>query len=356
MPSFGVVGVFPPPSTGQSIAFKNFADMFLGSYELIDVSGGAGKLYKIKKTLKYLSAMRFVIFNRKCIYYTLNSGFGLYLDLFFILLCKVLGRRLIIHHHSYGYINSQDWKVKVISLALSETDYFVFLSPKMMNDFWSLYKGDAEAICLNNIFQYDMAEKERKDSFTRARALKIGYLSNLTVDKGFDTVCEIIQSLARLDDVSVEFHIAGPFSDAQSKEMYDQISESHRSMIRYFGPVYGDEKDEFFQGIDLFLFPTRYQNEAQPMVLVEALQYGLPVLSIDRGTIKDLVGEGFTVGTNEDFVERTVEYIRELTSSEDLLEFESERASALFRELEKRSDEEVKAVRGVIREISSSVS
>ena len=61
-------------------------------------------------------------------------------------------------------------------------------------------------------------------------------------------------------------------------------------MLEYRGALYGADKDAFFEAIDVFIFPTRYKNEAQPTVIFEAMSRGVPILSYERGCIKGQVG------------------------------------------------------------------
>jgi glycosyltransferase involved in cell wall biosynthesis len=45
------------------------------------------------------------------------------------------------------------------------------------------------------------------------------------------------------------------------------------------GFVSGSEKDLLFRQADVFLFPTYFANEGQPLNLIEALAYGLPCVT-----------------------------------------------------------------------------
>jgi glycosyltransferase involved in cell wall biosynthesis len=59
--------------------------------------------------------------------------------------------------------------------------------------------------------------------------------------------------------------------------------------LDYVGPIYGDAKDTFFSDLDVFIFPTGYFNEAQPIVLYEAVAAGALVISVDRGAIREQI-------------------------------------------------------------------
>lgn len=42
------------------------------------------------------------------------------------------------------------------------------------------------------------------------------------------------------------------------------------------------------------MFPTYYHNECFPLVLLEAMQHGLPCISTNEGAISDIVDDGVT--------------------------------------------------------------
>ena len=60
-------------------------------------------------------------------------------------------------------------------------------------------------------------------------------------------------------------------------------------IIRYEGKKYGKEKSESFQNADIFVFPTYYSNECFPLVLLEAMQQGLPCISTNEGGISEII-------------------------------------------------------------------
>jgi glycosyltransferase involved in cell wall biosynthesis len=50
----------------------------------------------------------------------------------------------------------------------------------------------------------------------------------------------------------------------------------------------------FFEKSHIFVFPTFYYYECFPLVLLEAMQHALPVISTDEGGIPDIAETGIT--------------------------------------------------------------
>ena len=64
--------------------------------------------------------------------------------------------------------------------------------------------------------------------------------------------------------------------------------------VLYFGKRFGKEKEIFWQEADIFVFPTFYPNECFPLVLLEAMQHGVPCISTNEGGIPDIIENGKT--------------------------------------------------------------
>jgi len=144
------------------------------------------------------------------------------------------------------------------------------------------------------------------------RPFRIGHLSNLSMEKGLDTVLEVFASLCD-QGLKVEVHLAGPFTSRRCERLVHDYKSSFGSQVVYYGPLYGNEKEDFLSEIDLFVFPTVYSNEAYPLVVVEALNAGLPTITTRRGCLKSMVASGeFAIGEGDDFVNNATDTIRSL--------------------------------------------
>ena len=83
------------------------------------------------------------------------------------------------------------------------------------------------------------------------------------------------------------------------------------SKIKYYGPLYGEQKEHFFETLDYFLFPSEYANETQGIVNIEALKSGVTVVSNDIISLTRYIPQisGLVVRNPKTFVEKASHYI-----------------------------------------------
>lgn len=72
-----------------------------------------------------------------------------------------------------------------------------------------------------------------------------------------------------------------------------QMGGAIANIAFYWGKKYGADKEAFFSNADIFVFPTYYPNECFPLVLLEAMQHGLPCISTAEGGIPSIIDDGF---------------------------------------------------------------
>ncbi|HFU75307.1 MAG TPA: glycosyltransferase, partial [Arcobacter sp.] len=139
---------------------------------------------------------------------------------------------------------------------------------------------------VENNFTAEEFEKyiEKKDF----KDIHILYLSNMIKSKGY---FEVLKLAKLYSDQEYMFHFAGGWqSKEDEKEFFAYIKENKlEKRVTFYGFVNGIEKKELFEKASLFVFPTRYKNEAFPLSILEAFSYGIPVLSTNEGSISDIV-------------------------------------------------------------------
>jgi glycosyltransferase involved in cell wall biosynthesis len=130
---------------------------------------------------------------------------------------------------------------------------------------------------------------------TRRDVPVVLYLSQLSQEKGFWTALHIAATARQLG-MRVRFEFAGTWKSAADEPRAHAWVAEHglESMVTIRGPVSEQKKSELLRDADIFLFPTSLRHEGQPLVILEAMAAGLPVITTDIGCIADTVQHGVT--------------------------------------------------------------
>src|SRR4029077_16115808 len=93
------------------------------------------------------------------------------------------------------------------------------------------------------------------------------------------------------------------------------------SEVTYLGPVYDEAKTAFYRDLDILLFPTDYANEAEPLVIHEAMRSGVHVIACDRGAISEMLTHGAgAVCAKSSFVATAIAQITSFTADVSALQ------------------------------------
>lgn len=289
-----VIGPFPPPVHGFSAMTERLAEYLetTGSVQRFDTSSSAaGKLalhaVQIGRVLGSLGALvKHRMSGGQLVSIGCNGGIGQAYNLAQVALARLLGLRVSLHHHSYGYIDRPSGIMRAITRIGGDRLSHVFLAEPMQRAFQRRYPaGTTAAVVPNALF---VPAGTHDDLPLEAERLVIGMISNLSRSKGLYDFLETARRLRRAG-LPVEILLAGPVAASEDKAAIE-VAQGE-GLLDAVGALYGVEKDAFFAKLDLFLFPTRYAFEAQPTVIYEALAAGVPVIAFDRGCIEDQVGD-----------------------------------------------------------------
>jgi glycosyltransferase involved in cell wall biosynthesis len=155
--------------------------------------------------------------------------------------------------------------------------------------------------------------------------LVLGHLSRLGPKKGLQDVLSTFEVMAKTG--MVRLILAGPPEDKDSQRRIKALEASYPDLVEWWGPVSGARKEEFYNSIDVFLFPVR-QDEAQPLVLLESMQHGRPCIAYAREVISEMLVDsgGVVVDQAEDFADSSLQIL--LHWVENRASFASAAASA----------------------------
>ena len=122
--------------------------------------------------------------------------------------------------------------------------------------------------------------------------LQVLFLSNLLPEKGYADVLEAV-GLLRQRGVAAELTVAGRWPDDATRAAFEARAQTLGVPVRLTGPVsQAAEVARLHLAADVFALPTTHPTETQPIAILEALAAGTPVVSVDRSILRDIVTDG----------------------------------------------------------------
>ena len=316
-----LVGSLPPPLTGQTIAFQiaceGFEERSLPC-RVIDLSGGGHtkpeggfSLSRLMQLLKPFRRAFVLLFGRKVLYLSATQNWAGFLrDAVFILLASLGRQRIVIHLQGGNYDGFHDslgpFRKYAVRAVLSRVDRILVLGKSLygMFDFDPSLQQKLHVVFNGLPYPETETAQVPKRLPTRAQDRpRLLYLSNLIVSKGYLQVLDALRILVHQRGIDAECHFCGSFvlssdirpystpGEAES-DFLDRIEQSGLTRHAFWhGPVDGDDKLRFLRDSHFFLLPTCYAYEAQPISIIEALAFGLVVITTPHRTIPEMVAE-----------------------------------------------------------------
>jgi glycosyltransferase involved in cell wall biosynthesis len=345
-----VLGLFPPPVDGQRIVtqrmFQEIAQTTTALRRELDRFPRLGILSKPISAVAAACLMapaRLAGFS--AIYLAPHSGIGLLYSSFLAASSRLFGYTLYVHYHSYRNMRQRSALMALFLALCGPSAVHIVLAPPMQWGLRRFYKSVKRIEVLSNSVFIPPVERVRN---FKGRRIRVGHLSNLSREKGIEHVLECLRRL-RHRAVEVEFVIAGPATDEETDRLIARAGREFGDYLRYLGPLRQTEIQRFYDSIDVFLFPTMYEHEAEPLVVLDAVSGGVPVVATDRGCIAYLLqATGGRAFASEAFVDCAVEQIAAWASDRDALARTSESAQRRFCELHRSAQQDLSGILGRI--------
>lgn len=121
------------------------------------------------------------------------------------------------------------------------------------------------------------------------------YVGTLLKAKGIFDLLEAFPTVrARVPEARLV--VAGEWFRADEEQATLEWCRRHHltEAVRFVGPVWGEAKWALLRSADVFVFPPHSRSEAFGLVLLEAMQAGVPVVTTRGGARNEMVADGVT--------------------------------------------------------------
>lgn len=308
-----VVGQTPPPYMGQAIMIGKILDHEYEKVKLYHVRMAFSKeideigKFKIQKILHMFSIVfqiwyyRFR-YNTKVLYYppTGPNFVPLVRDIFILIHTRWLFSKTIFHYHAGGLSEyyktlSSFWRF------LSRLAYFKASASIRLS---SLNPEDGKNLKVKKDYVIPYGIEDEFENFKQVQkpTNPIPQILFVGVHKASKGVLVLIEAAKVLKEQGFKFQIncMGKFETSEFKTQCESLIKQYelQDIVIFLGVQAGQNKFQTFHQTDIFCFPSFYESETFGVVLLEAMQFSLPIVTTKWRGIPSIVTDnenGFLV-------------------------------------------------------------
>jgi len=216
------------------------------------------------------------------------SKSSFYRKYFFYKVAKLFRAKIIYHIHGGGfgdfYLNSNSLVKKKIKLVINNVDCLICLSPQW-ETFYKKNFSPKKIRIINNIIPYIPIYKSIKSK----EFITFLFLGDITERKGTWLLLKVIDEIKSNLSGKARFLIGG-------KGEIDKLNtiikkDKLENIVKYIGWVDGETKQKSFLDSNVFILPSYI--EGLPISILEAMSYGLSIISTNVGGIPEVVHDEY---------------------------------------------------------------
>ena len=208
----------------------------------------------------------------------------------FVLLSGAAGIKTVLHIHASRFreyfLRCRGLKKSLIGFILKRCDAVVLLSKNFEDGLRKEFLLRNTVVIRNPVpFALDqIAVDPGRRSATKVTILFLGFLVK---SKGIHDLVEIAR---RLDHGAAPHRIVVCGKGDEGPFLEKVVRDERLTNLEYFGWASTPEKRDLLSKSGIFILPS--YHEGMPVAILEALSYGLPIVSTKVGAIPELVIEG----------------------------------------------------------------
>jgi glycosyltransferase involved in cell wall biosynthesis len=300
-----IIGQTPPPYGGQAIMIEHLVKAKFKNIDIYHVRMNFSR--GMKDTGKFQIRKIFHLFQiiLQIYYYRLFKGVDIlyyppsgptsaaYRDMAILFFTRFLFKKTIFHFHASGLSQHLENKNRLFQFVFKKSfmrpDVAIRLSESCPKEDIALR---AKKCIIVPYGLPDMADTP--NSMEDKEQLALLFVGILGDSKGEMDLLRAV-AILKQQQIEVKAKIAGEFKRQEYKEIFlSFIADNHLyDNVEYLGVITGDTKIFYYRNSDVFCFPSYFHSESFPLVLIEAMSFGLPIITTGWRGIPDMVENGY---------------------------------------------------------------
>lgn len=340
-----LIGQTPPPFHGQAVATKLLFDhewngqkiYFLRmNYSHSETEVGRFSYRKVFHLfILIIKTLALLIRRFPCVLYYPPASPNMapvLRDIFFLIIVRPFAKGTVFHFHAGGlpeFVNSLNNPIRFFAKsAYSKPDLGIEISNSQIKEVDAFY-AKKRIVIPNGL---DVPAKKCKGKKAENENKRILFVAGLRRTKG---VLDLIETAQKLKEMKLDFimDVVGLWQESDTEKLFHAELSKHnlKDNILIHGKLIGQDKWDLYNSATVFFFPSYYESENFPLVLIEAMAFGLPIVSTKWRGITEMVNQGDSgflceVGQCDKFAEA----IRNLFVDQNLHDNMSKTARSLY--------------------------
>jgi len=303
-----IIGPTPPPYNGMSVVTDNLLKSDLRNhFDIISLDTAdrrgltnVGRLdfNNIVLALKHgLQLLGILVTRHPNIVYVCiaQNTLGYLRDSLFLVPALLTRHKVVAHLHGSDFrrfYERMSFAMKwLVRWTLSRVDKMIVLGSSLKELFKGIVPDDRIAVISNGIKPIAYENKEYQKHIDH-KQYRILYLGTLKKNKGFIEFVKSIPIILKKVP-SARFMLVGEHCYPKEMQEADEFIRSNQltDVIELPGVLVENNKETMLLNADVFVFPP-IAAEGQPLVILEAMAAGLPIIATPQGAIPDMVIDG----------------------------------------------------------------
>jgi len=236
---------------------------------------------------------------------------SIYRDGLFLFISRLFGKETIVFFRGWDdkfVYNISGLKKYILQKTFFKADAIIDLSEHNIEYLKKMgYKGKLylETTLVDRALVEDIDIESQISTRLNAPIKNILFLSRIEKAKG---VYKLLEVFMKIKKTNPEFHLIFAGDGSETEALKNEVKKNNIQDVEFTGFVTGEEKKKLFLNASVFIFLS--EVEGMPNAVLEAMSFGLPVITTNAGGIASVFRDkknGRLVDTvNTDFISENI--------------------------------------------------